>query len=90
MDANAAGYTEGIAPTQQTFADVPASNPFWVFVERVALHSVISGYGCGGVGEPCEPPLNRPYFRPYGSATRGQTAKIVANTFYPGCQTPGR
>ena len=56
----------------------------------MAGHSVIAGYGCGGVGEPCEPPLNRPYFRPYGSATRGQTAKIVANTFYPGCQTPQR
>ena len=60
--------------------------------ERVAelVNAVISGCTCGGSGEPCVPPGNRPYFRPYGSATRGQSAKIVANTFYPGCQTPGR
>jgi guanyl-specific ribonuclease Sa len=84
------GYAEPIPSTQQTFADVPQGNPFWVFIERVSLHGVISGYTCGGVGEPCLPPQNRPYFRTYGNATRGQSAKIVANTFYPGCQTPGR
>ena len=57
---------------------------------RQRTNGVISGYGCGGAGEPCNPPGNRPYFRTYNSATRGQTSKIVANTFYPGCQTPGR
>jgi hypothetical protein len=90
IDANAAQYNESIPSTTQTFEDVLYSNPFWLFVERVALHGVISGYTCGGPGEPCNPPGNRPYFRPYGSATRGQSAKIVANTFYPGCQTPAR
>ena len=39
-------------------------------------------------GEPCNPPLNRPYFRAFASATRGQTAKIVANTFFANCNTP--
>ena len=33
---------------------------------------------------------NRYYFRPANNVTRGQSAKIVANTFFPGCQTPGR
>ncbi len=86
IDANAAGWAETIGQVQ-TFEDVPPSNPFWLFVERINIHGVISGYGCGSVGEPCQPG-NRPYFRPYASATRGQAAKIVANTFYPNCQTP--
>ena len=90
IDANTAQYTDIIPSTQQTFEDVPYANPFWVYIERVSTHGVISGYGCGGAGEPCNPPGNRPYFRTYNSATRGQTSKIVANTFYPGCQTPSR
>ena len=36
------------------------------------------------------PPGNRPYFRPNNNVTRGQTAKIVANTFFPGCAPPAR
>ena len=37
-----------------------------------------------------EAPQNRPYFRWTANATRGQIAKIAAQTFYPGCQTPAR
>ena len=47
------------------------------------MHGVISGYPCGGAGEPCP----GTYFRPNNNVTRGQTSKIVANTFYPGCQS---
>ena len=40
----------------------------------------MGGYPCGTVpGEECVAPGNRPYFRPFASATRGQLAKIVAN-----------
>src|SRR5262249_30576065 len=39
IDANVAGYTDAIPSTQQTFADVPNSDPFWLFVERVHLHN---------------------------------------------------
>jgi hypothetical protein len=85
IDANAAGYTEAIPSIQQTFADVPTSNPFWIYVERVALHGVISGYS---TSPPC--PGGVPCFLPGNSVTRNQTAKIVANTFFPGCQTPVR
>lgn len=38
----------------------------------------MGGYPCGGPGEPCGSE-NRPYFRPYNSATRGQLSKIVSN-----------
>ena len=68
----------------QTFEDVPPSHTFYPFIERLAMRGVMSGYPCGGPGEPCGP-QNRPYFRPQAEATRGQTSKIVANTFYPGC-----
>ncbi len=90
IDANAAGYTDVIPSTRQTFEDVPPGNAFWLFVERVHVYDVVSGYPCGGSGEPCIAPGNRPYYRPYGNAVRGQAAKIVANTFYPGCQTPAQ
>ena len=39
---------------------------------------MVSGYPCGGAGEPCDP-QNRPYFRPSNNVTRGQIAKIIAN-----------
>jgi hypothetical protein len=84
--AQAAGYRE--TPTGQTFADVPSATTFWVWVEQVAGHGVVGGYPCGGVGEPCLPPSNRPYYRPGSAVTRGQTAKILTNTFLPGCPSP--
>ena len=42
--ANAAGYNDGIPSTQQTFTDVPSSNPFWLYIERAYSHGVINGY----------------------------------------------
>ena len=86
ISANAAGYTE--TPVGQTFEDVPPGSTFYLPIERLAGRGIMSGYPCGGPFEPCVAPNNRPYFRPNGTATRGQTAKIVANTFYPNCQTP--
>jgi hypothetical protein len=86
--SNAAGFNEPV--TGQTFQDVPPGSTFYDFIERLAGRGVMSGYPCGSVPtEPCVPPENRPYFRPNNNATRGQTSKIVANTFFPACQTPG-
>ena len=76
--ANAAGFADAIPTTQQTFSDVPPSSPFWLWVERLASRGIISGYTCGGPGEPCDP-QNRPYFRPGNNVTRGQLAKIVSS-----------
>jgi len=86
--SNAAGFIEPVSG--QTFEDVPPGSTFYDFIERLVSRGVMNGYPCGGVGEPCVPPGNRPYFRPNNNATRGQTSKIVANTFFPNCQTPGR
>jgi hypothetical protein len=84
IDANAAGFSD--MPSGQQFEDVPVGSAFYTYTYRLVSRNVMSGYPCGGTGEPCVPPANLPYFRPNNNATRGQTSKIVANTFFPDCQ----
>lgn len=69
------GYSDTI--NMQTFEDVPQGSTFHVYIERLVMRDIINGYPCGGAGEPCVPPGNRPYFRPSNQVTRAQTAKIV-------------
>jgi 5'-nucleotidase/2',3'-cyclic-nucleotide 2'-phosphodiesterase/3'-nucleotidase/5'-nucleotidase len=83
--AQTAGWNDN--PGSQMFADVPPSNGFYAYVQRLALHNAISGYPCGGAGEPCVPPGNLPYFRPDNLTTRGQLSKIDVYAFYPSCVT---
>jgi hypothetical protein len=85
--SNAAGFNE--PPGAQIFEDVAPGSTFYDYVQRLASRAIVSGYTCGGAGEPCGPD-SLPYFRPGTNATRGQTSKIVANAFFPGCQTPAR
>jgi hypothetical protein len=81
--SNGAGFSE--PPVGQLFEDVPPTQTFYEWIQRLANRGVMGGYPCGGPGELCIAPDNRPYFRWYNDATRGQVAKIVANTFFPGC-----
>ncbi|MEA2574380.1 MAG: hypothetical protein QOH93_1678 [Chloroflexia bacterium] len=88
--SNAAGFND--EPEGQTYHDVPPStseSSYYQYIERLTSRGVMSGYPCGGPGEPCDD-QNRPYFRPNALVTRAQAAKIVANTFFPNCQTPAR
>jgi hypothetical protein len=85
IDTLAAGFSE--TPTGQMFEDVPPGSTFYTYIERMASRGIVGGYPCGGALEPCQTPANRPYFRPNNDVTRGQTAKIVTNSFFPGCQT---
>ncbi len=85
--ANAAGVVGD--PTGLYYTDVPEGNPFYLWIMRLTNIGVMSGYPCGGPGEPCDD-QNRPYFRPFTNVTRGQASKIVSNTFFPDCQTPSR
>ncbi len=62
-----------------TFADVPRGFPFFDVIETAAHDNIVSGYNCGGPGEPCDT-RNRPYFRPYANVTRGQLSKIIILT----------
>jgi hypothetical protein len=73
MVVSAAGFTDPIASTQQTFTDVPPSSPFWLWVERAALRGVINGYNTAA-----DCPSGIPCFQPFNPLTRGQLAKIVA------------
>ena len=81
--ANAANFNEPVSG--QTFEDVPTSHAFYEWIEKLAFRDVMGGYPCGGTGEPCV--SGKPYFRPNNDVTRGQSAKIVSNTFFPSCQT---
>jgi hypothetical protein len=83
--SNGAGYTE--SHTGQTFEDVSTTDTFYLPVERLASRAVMGGYDCNGPGEPCGTD-GLPYFRPGSNATRGQVAKIVANTFFEECSAP--
>src|SRR5207248_167795 len=65
-----------VDPAQATFEDVGVGTSFFRYVETAYSHGIISGYACGGIGEPCDP-QHRPYFRPNASVTRGQTVKMV-------------
>ncbi|HET7079999.1 MAG TPA: S-layer homology domain-containing protein [Chloroflexia bacterium] len=74
----APAQTAANAPTAvQQFEDVPPSNPFYDFVNNIYLDNIVSGYTCGGVGEPCVAPGNRPYYRPNNNVTRAQMGKFV-------------
>ncbi len=75
IDVVAAGWDLQNPPTG-SFEDVLPNTAFYTFVETAYCHGIISGYDCGGPGEPCGP-NNRPYFRQGNDATRGQISKIV-------------
>ncbi len=61
----------------QVFEDVQPDGYMSRIIETAAYHNLIIGYPCGGTGEPCVSPNNRPYFRPNNNVTRGQAAKII-------------
>ena len=89
ITSNAANYSD--TPVGQLFEDVPPAHPFYIWIQRLATRGIIGGYACeSDPNEPCNPPDNRPYFRPGADITRGQASKIVANTFPGGCLLPAR
>ena len=63
-------------PDGQCFADVPPGHPFFSFANDLYRTDIVSGYTCGGPGEPCDP-YHRPYFRPAAAVTRGQMTKFA-------------
>jgi hypothetical protein len=91
MVSNATGYSEAVSG--QYYADVPPNgegSQFYTWIMRLTSRGVMGGYACG-TADPrsgsCDG-QNRPYFRPSNEVTRGQASKIVANTFFPNCQSP--
>lgn len=74
--ALAAGFTG--SSSGQFYQDVDEGSPFYSYVMQLSNREVLAGYLCGGPGEPCVAPQNRPYFRPGVSVSRGQMSKIIA------------
>jgi hypothetical protein len=73
----------------QCFTDVDATNPFYTFVNRIYQQDIVSGYPCGGQGEPCDV-QNRPYYRPDNFVNRQQMAKFIDNARHlPGIDIEG-
>lgn len=60
-------------PPIPSFVDVPATHPFAPWIEAGTGQGLVTGYDCGGPGEPCP----GRYFRPNLSVTRGQLARIL-------------
>src|SRR4029450_3344362 len=78
-DLGAPNAPDAICPSGgQCFADVPPSNPFYRFTNRIYQQDLVTGYPCGGPGEPCDPE-SRPYYRPANNVTRQQMAKFIDN-----------
>ncbi len=95
--SSAARLADVIPPSRQTFADVPRTDTFWLYIERLASRNVVGGYACGQSAPPdstCGIPTetcdasNRPYYRPCSLVTRGQAAKFVSLAFFPACEVP--
>ncbi|MDQ5824237.1 MAG: S-layer homology domain-containing protein [Chloroflexota bacterium] len=81
--ATAAGFEDD--PGAPLFSDVPTGSTFYEWVQRLAKRHVLGGYACGSrPDEPCDE-QSLAYFRPGGQVTRGQAAKVVANSFFPEC-----
>jgi hypothetical protein len=74
-------------PPLPTFSDVPFGTTFFQYVETAYSHQLLTGYSCGGPGEPCDV-QNRPYFRPGNNATRAQISKLVYLAISEPVQTP--
>jgi hypothetical protein len=68
-----------------TFRDVPANDTFYQYIETAAHEGIVSGYTCGGPGEPCP----GAYFRPYNLVTRAQLSKIAVTAAGWGTINPG-
>jgi hypothetical protein len=91
--SNAAGLDGAVSG--QHYEDVPTTgegSQFYVWIMRLTDLDVMGGYPCGTTDTrsgPCGNPA-MPYFKPGDAITRGQTAKIVSNTFFPNCQAPAQ
>lgn len=63
-------------PDEQCFADILPANPFYANINALYMDGIISGYACGGLGEPCDQ-FQRPYYRPANNVSRQQMTKFV-------------
>ena len=78
--SNAAGFGEN--PSSQSFEDSAPGTTFYVWVQRLADRSLVTGFACGTTAyEQCVAPDNRPYFRCYGHMLMPELTQLVNSTF---------
>jgi hypothetical protein len=65
----ALGMPNPPTPSQQRFADVPPSNPFYAFIEEMAIRGITLGCGTNGQGQPL--------YCPSSPVTREQMAAFI-------------
>src|SRR5258708_16608443 len=76
MASLAFGFNEAVSG--QTFQDVPTSNTFYPYIQRLNGRGIIGGYACGSPpAGACVLPGNKPYFLPNNNITRAQLTKII-------------
>jgi hypothetical protein len=69
-----------VVPGSPNFADMPydaSPTSLYAYVETARSRGIISGYACGGPGEPCDG-QNRAYYRPGNNVTRAQLSKMLS------------
>src|SRR5262249_9860322 len=76
------GHTTVTTPTQD-FQDVSVTSSYYTFLHDIYMAGIVSGYDCGGPGEPCVPPENLPYYRPGSGVTRAPIGKFLGPARHP-------
>ncbi len=61
-------------PSTPSFTDVPATQPFFAYIETAKLFNIVNGYN-----DPASCPSGVPCFHPSANVTRGQLIKMVVN-----------
>src|SRR5260370_27817213 len=41
-------------PNGQCFTDVPSTNGYFAYINRIYQDGIVTGYACGGANEPCD------------------------------------
>jgi hypothetical protein len=76
--AEANNLPEVTCPGGQCFTDVTPGSTFYSSINQIYAQGLVTGYPCGGVGEPCDS-ASRPYYRPSANVGRGQMSKFIDN-----------
>jgi hypothetical protein len=66
-----------VRPGVATYRDTPPTYWAYDYIETATAHAIVTGYDCGGAGEPCP----GRYYRPDALATRAQLTKLLYQAF---------
>ncbi len=79
INANAAGYTDAIPSGRQTFSDIPTTDTYYVFVERLQMHGALEEIPLDDPARPttCGTPGTQPCYHPGYNTTRSDAAQLT-------------